>query len=415
MFGGSKSDLIMSPPPHPKANMLDLYMTRYDYDYNRDIDPSGQGEKKSNFTVSGEVRNRPIFRAGAQTGGEGTTYRSHYVKHDVEGKDFRDILQSCCRAGEPETAFVHGRSTHVMGCSTGDGVPPNTTYKTDYVYNGRSIGGEPQLYAGAKATAFSPNLLAIPPTEEELRKMAEVAPKITSIESLAPKPKPSLEGLPANKEDLLASRRPQLTTGGHPTDYYCTSWVYGDKSLVYPSQLPCGLTNSQNGHLIGTIQNKAELLALLAGRKKAAAKATNPMPDTTNPIAIDKAAQPYCGVTRRLENEGHVKMSMYKSNYIDQAVLPELPDAAVQAGNHDPNDESDTTNRRAATTNAGTLTKRMHRLGTLRNSHGYVHKQRALDSDIDLQTWRRMRIIEKRIDVDKADPHRHKLNHRAHQ
>ncbi|CCD14417.1 unnamed protein product, partial [Trypanosoma congolense IL3000] len=389
MEGNTNMDSGELLPPHREPNMLDLFMTRYDYDYNHRTSSNSAGKGDPKHVVSGEVRNRPIFRMGTHCGDTATTYRTDYLGYNRGVENFGEILGACCHNERPQTAFASGsRLEHIVGDPSGNELCPNTVYKTDYAYKNRVLSGKPQLYAGAKSTAFNPKLLAIACNGESCSD--EITPKITCKESLLGKPHPELEGLPARSDDLLASRRPQLTTGGDPTDYYCTSWAYGDKSLAYPSQLPCGLTDSQNGHLIGTVKDKAELLALLSGKGKMRSKPIPSLPSATNPVTIGMAEQPYCAVTRRMENEGHVKMSIYKSDYINQAVLPELPDAAVLASIQSEGTGDMGLNLSASASSTGKLTNCMHKLGEMRNSHGYIHKECPLQSAIDAQTWKRM-------------------------
>ncbi|KAH9599773.1 hypothetical protein LSM04_005442 [Trypanosoma melophagium] len=402
-------------PPHPSPNMLNLYMTRYDYDYNRDAAGAGTGDGgggEDDGGVSGEVRNRPIFCFGpALPGSYGTTYQGDYVRHHRGVKDLPGLLQTAC--GEHDVASAFARDYYrpdFTRHNTADGAHPNTTYKTDYTLSGRVPKAETVLYAGARAAAFDPDFLLIPASDEVLQAEAELPPKITSRESLLPKVHPSREnGDKDQKEDLFASRRPLLTIGGAPTDYYCTSWIYGDKSLAYPSQLPRGIEGSPNAHLIGTMDDKAALLALLAGKKRPVGK-PHPIYDDTNPIPIFRSEQPYCAVTRRIDNEGHVKMSMYKSDFIRQGMLPELPDAVSLAGKDGTSGNGDQRLACAGEMLAGTLTRQVKKLGTLRNSHGNLLKQRPDTAVVDPYTWKQMKSIERRIKVDKADPHRHKLH-----
>ncbi|ORC79266.1 uncharacterized protein TM35_002161010 [Trypanosoma theileri] len=410
-----KVELPRELPPHPAPNMLNSFMTRYDYDYNRDFVSTGTGDGakgEDDTAVSGEVRNRPIFCFGpAMPGSYGTIYRRDYVRHNRGVKDLPDLLRTAC--GEHDVASSFARDYYrpdFTKHNTADGAHPNTTYKTDYTLSGRVPKGEATLYAGARAAAFDPDFLLIPASEDLPRAEAELPPKITSKESLLPKVQTSRDnGDKDQKEDLFASRRPLLTIGGPPTDYYCTSWVYGDKSLAYPSQLPRGIEESLNAHLIGTMDDKAALLALLAGKRRPVGK-PHPIYDDTNPIPILRSEQPYCAVTRRIDNEGHVKMSMYKSDFIRQGLLPELPDAVGLSGKEGAIENGDRHLACAGEMLAGTLTRYVKRLETLRNSHGNLLKEKPDTSVVDPHTWKQMKSLERRIKVDKADPHRHKLH-----
>ncbi|RNF07693.1 hypothetical protein TraAM80_03215 [Trypanosoma rangeli] len=400
-------------PPHPPPNMLDLFMTRYDYDYNRDIESRGLGDGTSGGdAVSGDVRNRPIFRfAHSSDGVYDTTYLTDYVRHNRDMKDMSGLLQTACGEHDVTSAFVRDHYLPELAKhATATGAHPISVYKTDYQNSGPVASGKPTLYAGARTVAFNSDFLLIPPTEEELKADSVLPPKITSKESLLLKGYPSEDRYRPPKEDLFASRRSQLTTmGGPPTDYYCNSWVYGDKSLAYPSQLPRSIEQSPNAHLIGTMDDKAALLALLAGKKRAAGK-PYPMPDETNPILIQRIEQPFCGITRRIENEGYVNMSTYQSDHIHQGVLPELPDTANLAGNGAGDIGGERRLACAGEMMAGTLTRRTKKAESLRNSHGNLLKEKPDSRIVDLHTWKQMKSIEKRIAVDKADPHRHKLH-----
>ncbi|RNF22895.1 uncharacterized protein Tco025E_03032 [Trypanosoma conorhini] len=403
-------------PPHPAPNMLDLCMTRYDYDYNRDIEGRGPGDGTAGgddgCAVSGDVRNRPIFRfANSLESCHDTTYLTDYVRHSREVKDMPGLLQTAC--GEHDVASAFARDYYLPDLTkhaTATGAHPISVYKEDYKHSGPVPSGEPTLYAGARTAAYDPDFLLIPATEEDLKAENMLPPKITSRESLLPKVPPSEDSYRRPNEDLFASRRPQLTTMGKPpTDYYCTSWVYGDKSLAYPGQLPRGIEDSPNAHLIGTMDDKAALLALLAGKKKAAGKPYL-MPDETNPIPIQRIEQPFCGITRRIENEGYVNMSIYRSDHVHQGVLPELPDAAALTGNDTGGAGGERRLACAGEMLAGTLTRHTKKIESLRNSHGNLLKVKPDSRIVDLHTWKQMRSIEKRIAVDKKDPHRHKLH-----
>ncbi|ESS70531.1 hypothetical protein TCDM_00666 [Trypanosoma cruzi Dm28c] len=410
-----KAELQRELPLHPEPNMLDLYMTRYDYDYNRDMGGAGSGEGTSGDddegSVSGDVRNRPIFRfCQSLDGSNNTTYLTDYVRRDRGVKDLTGLLRTACGEHDVASAFV--RDYYPPGLrkhATENGAHPISVYKTDYTHSGRVPKGKPSLYAGSRAAAFDPNFLLIPTTEQDLRAEAVLPPKITSKESLLPKICP-LEDNQSKEGTLFASRRPQLTiANGPPTDYYCTSWVYGDRSLAYPSQLPRSIEESPNSHLIGTMDDKAALLSLLAGKKKRVGK-PYPMEDETNPIPIRKIEQPYCGVTRRLENEGHVNMSIYRSDHIHQGMLPELPDAVALAGADTVGANGERRLACAGEMLAGTLTRYTKKIQSVRNSHGNLLKENPDPKIVDPYTWRQIKSIEKRIAVDKADPHRHKLH-----
>lgn len=408
----TKADATRDLPPHPPPDMLNLYMTRYDYDYNREIQSAGVFGKDETASVSGDVRNRPIFRFGQPLKGcYGTTYREDYVKYDRGVKDLPALLRTACGEHDATSSFVRFHySPSLTKEDDKDGSKPNTTYKTDYTLSGSVPKGEPFLYAGARTTAVNPDFFFIPVTEEALEAEKELPPKITSKESLLLKAKPSADGYSSRADGLMASRRPQLTVGGPPTEYSCTSWVYGDKSLAFPSQLPRGIEDSPNAHLIGTMDDKAALLALLAGKKKPVGSGKPfPILDDTNPVFIHKREQPYCGVTRRVENEGHVKMSIYKSDYINQGMLPELPDAVALSGMESGQAPGERRLACAGEMLAGSLARHTAKLCSLRNSHGNLLKEKPDPKVVDLQTWRQMLAIEKRISVDKADPHRHKL------
>ncbi|ESL07139.1 hypothetical protein TRSC58_05178 [Trypanosoma rangeli SC58] len=412
----AKTELRRELPSHPPPNMLDLFMTRYDYDYNRDIEGRGLGDGTfggdGGDAVSGDVRNRPIFRfAHSSEGDYDTTYLTDYVQHNRDAKDMPGLLQTAC--GEHDVASAFARDRHLPGLAkhaTATGAHPISVYKTDYRNSGPVASGKPTLYAGARSVAFDADFLFLPTTEEDLKAEKVLPPKITSRESLLPKRCPSEDSHRLPKEDLFASRRSQLTTmGAPPTDYYCTSWVYGDKSLAYPNQLPRGIEQSPNAHLIGTMDDKAALLALLAGKKRVAGK-PYPMPDETNPIPIQRIEQPFCGITRRIENEGYVNMSIYQSDHTHQGVLPELPDAANLAGNSAGGSGGERRLACAGEMLAGTLTRRTKMAESLRNSHGNLLRGKPDSRIVDLHTWKQMKSIEKRIAVDKADPHRHKLH-----
>lgn len=56
--------------PHAPADMMNMYMTRYDYDYNREGGDDSQyantlmSNGNNAETMSGDVRNRPIEQYG---------------------------------------------------------------------------------------------------------------------------------------------------------------------------------------------------------------------------------------------------------------------------------------------------------------------------------------------------------------
>eukprot|EP00796_Vickermania_ingenoplastis_P004817 gene4817-3459_t len=400
--------------PHGPATMLDHFMTRYDYDYNRDplreyphdnaVDAAGNDDA----WLSGEVRNRPPFCMGGDWNGQ-TIYQQDYIPKSR----FIDSMDEVQRriGNEPyATAFIREWYRPDLTRNAEGGPAPLSEYQTEYTNSGRLPKGKPTLYAGATDVPYKEDFLHAKGAKED--DGSDLPPKITSEESRLPR-RPHLadDATPWKaREELLPSRRPQLLTlPADPNDYWCTSWTYGDTSKAYPNQLPQGLEGSRRADLLGTVADKAELLRLLAG--KGSKKAGRPYcpDDDTNPIYIASEEQRQCAVSHQLEDEGHVKMSMYMSDYINQQRLPDLP------GNHGVADARNTQTSSLPALGemaAGQITKYTREMGGLRNSHGYMKPIPRDTTKLPMprEILTTLRQLEKHDDVDKADPHRHKMH-----
>lgn len=399
--------------PHGPANMLDHFMTRYDYDYNRDPlktyehDNNANPASNDDAWLSGEVRNRPPFCMGGDWNGD-TIYRQDYVPKTRFIGDMDEVHRRI--GNEPAaTAFIREWYRPDLTKNADNGDAPISEYKTEYTNSGRIPKGKPTLYAGARAVPYVEDFLHAKGVKED--DGSDLPPKITDKSSLLPRHPVADDEVPWKaKEGLLPSRQPQLhTMPMDPNDYWCTSWTYGDKSKAYPNQLPQALDGSKRADLIGKIDNKAELLRLLAGKDTKKAGRPYRMDDDTNPIYIASEEQRSCAISHRLEDEGHVKRTMYQSDYINQYRLPELP------GNHGDSDARYTTTSALTSPgemSGGQLTKYTRQMGSLRNSHGYMKRipEEAVNLPMPREILTTLRTLEKHDDVDRADPHRHKMH-----
>lgn len=406
----SDEALKMELPPHGPANMLDLFMTRYDYDYNRDPQKEYEHEKVANLEdntdgwLSGEVRNRPPIGVGGEWSGDTTYHRDYTPKSRCVG-DMNEVHR---RIGtEPaSTAFLH--DWYRPDLTSGEGA--NSEYKSEYTHSGRIPNGETILYAGAMAAPYKGDFLHAKGVKED--DGSDIPPKITSKESLLPRHITEDGEKWKEPVTLLPSRQPQLSLQQKmdPNDYWCTSWTYGDKSLAYPNQLPQALAGSRRENLIGQVSDKAELLRLLAGKGTTKAVRRHGAKDDTNPIYISLNVQNNYSVPQNIEDNGFIKRTIYRHDYVNPYRLPELPGSQAQ-----PDDRNTNTSHFAAAgeMSAGQLSSYMHKIGNLRNSHGYI-KELPEDPNVKLPMPRTvlmtLRELEKVDEVDKADPHRHKMH-----
>lgn len=423
-------------PPHEAANMMSLYMTRYDYDYNREGWEAREGCGDLEAEVSGAVRNRPIFAYGSPEGDRDarTVYQVDYTAKDRAAQDLQGLAASIAHGAATAAATTAIATTAVGDKGTAyqrewyrpgltpslrkdDGTLPQTAYQEDYAARradtaARPTSNEPpSIYAGAAAVQYNADLLKPNGVVED--DGADIAPKITAKESLLPRG--WVPGMETTRPPVTRSTGPSSTLGPATAvsgTYVCTSWDIGDVSQAHPSQLPVSLSHSIAAAGVDVTANpdKAALLRQLAGMKSGVAAGTTQRGngngrlrdehDRTNPQLIPAQAQRTCGVSRRLECEHHVQMSMYKSDFVDQGQLPELP--GNPAG---PADVRDTQTCPAATAGemtAGQLSRSTRAVSALRNTHGTLTSTAAaLDS---------VRATEKAIAIEKADPHRHKLH-----
>ncbi|KAG5505936.1 hypothetical protein JIQ42_06731 [Leishmania sp. Namibia] len=423
-----------SLPPHGPANMMSIYMTRYDYDYNRDpvLTSSGDGSG-SCFArgISGDVRNRPAFAYGVDTGNrdDRTIYQVDYTVKDRSVKNMARLAATVTGAVKnscQDNGTAYQRDWYLPAISThlvlADGSHPHTVYQEDFQAPRCGAGGAGNTavcYAGAAATSYNADLLKPHGMVED--DGADVAPKITSKESLLPrKPKnPNAAWTPVfeNTVDHHRTWNDCVAGDGVVGTYSCTSWDYGDTSQAHPSQLPLSLARSLAAHSLDVTANpnKAALLRQLAGANAASRSlrgSVSGVPldtsDRTNPQFLSTMEQKRCAVSRRLEKEHYVTMSISKSDFIDHGLLPELP------GNPGgPADVRDTHSSPFATAGemvAGQLTKTTRELGLLRNAHGTLKSGEAHPaSQVRTSVLSAMRKMEKADSIDKADPHRHKL------
>ncbi|KAG5484761.1 hypothetical protein LSCM1_06583 [Leishmania martiniquensis] len=425
-----------SLPPHGPANMMSIYMTRYDYDYNRDPGMKGSG---SGFArgVSGDVRNRPVFAYGVDAGGrdDRTIYQVDYTVKDRSAKNMARLAATVTGAAATAATVKNGyagkgtayqRDWYLPGISAhivfADGRHPHTVYQDDYQAPRPGAGGPRNAavcYAGAAATAYNADLLKPNGVIED--DGADLAPKITSKESLWPRrhksPNATWTPIFENTADHRRTWNDCVPGDGVVGTYSCTSWDYGDTSKAHPSQLPLSLARSIEAHGldVNANPNKAALLRRLAGpnaalRSLRGSASGTPLDtgDRTNPQFLSRREQKRCAVSWRLEKEHCVTMSIYKSDFIDQGLLSELP------GNPGgPADVRDTHSSPLATAGemiAGQLTNTTRELGLLRNAHGTLKAGEAHPSSrVRTGVLSAMRAMEKAASIDKADPHRHKL------
>lgn len=521
-----------APPlaPHGPADMLDLFMTRYDYDYCRDGSGTLQGSSEGGqegdgSSVSGAVRNRPIFAHSTGEWDGKTTYRVDYVPPHTAA-DMQKLAAAAYSSGPGDGPTSQAN----MGTSNGEGgvftrewftLPGSkrmdetdiSIYKTDYTAAGAdrsrllarpgtcaTAGSDGYLYPGALFVPYKADFLTVKGGAKE-DDGADIPPKITSEESLKlKKPRngasnagersppsasaaarylmsnacppwvpgaaanascgPSTSGTEVEDDDDDGSRSNQRAgLGDSPYGQYsCESWLYGDTSLAHPSQLPQGFAGSARADLLkdvfpgstrntsnnadGTMVDTATLLRQLAGQctRANADRKNAPLSlfsgdgpagaevDETNPIFLSPVEQRKCASRHKIDDEGFVKcMTIFKSDYVDQSRLPELP------GNPAGRALAQETNTNARPTvgemTTGTLTADMRMAATLRNSHGTLLSNQQISQKmasipgsgsekvaaavaallpppavVDM-----MRDMARHEAVDKADPHRRKL------
>ncbi|KAG5510126.1 hypothetical protein JKF63_07022 [Porcisia hertigi] len=433
MSSDDAANVRCSLPPHGPANMMSLYMTRYDYDYNRDPalkDSKGEAEPG----ISGDVRNRPIFAYGTDTGSrdDRTIYQVDYTAKDRSVKDMTE-LAATLTGGAPKTSisdpegnttayqrnwFRPALSSHIVFA---DGSHPHTTYEDEYQARRRVSGGvadHPACYAGAASRAYNADLLKPVGVMED--DGADIAPKITSKESLLPRKSkaPSSGWTPTfDFFDHYHTWNDCVPGDGVMGEYTCTSWDYGDTSGAHPLQLPLSLERSLAAHDLDVTANpdKAALLRQLAGKYFLSRTPRGPSggvpldtSDRTNPQFLSRIEQKHCAVSQRLEKEHYVTMPIYKSDYVDQGLLPELP--GNPGGPADVRDTCTNPLTTAGEMTAGQLTNENRKMGLLRNAHGTLKSGAApAASQVRTSLLSAMRKLEKAASVDKADPHHHKL------
>ncbi|EPY22332.1 hypothetical protein STCU_04271 [Strigomonas culicis] len=424
-------------PPHPPADMLDTYMTRYDYDYNRDpcggtaeLPPPEAGE-----SISGHVRNRPIFGTGHPSHTGDANDEDGGVNHTVYRKDYR----APGRAGVDAEALAQAAVASLQQGNDGnmfmshtftrdgytpaprphlDGTHPESVYKVDYTAPGAPRGAEADgtVYAGADAALYKATFL-YPPEGVVEDDSALVAPKVGTREALLPTAA-YLRGVgrvsPPTVDARGTSLGPRVTnpSGGPGRDFALTSYDYGDTSSAQrKGQLPQDAEGSRHAHLLGTEREPAKMLDLLAGRTRpprADATQPNELFDLTNPVYMSPEAKERAAVSRRLEHEGNVHgQTIYRSDFINQKLLPELPGCAA-CGAADVRDTNTDYTATSGERVAGVLTRDGREQGRLRNGHGRLvaGATNATTSAEDVATMRRE---ERAVEVEKADPHRHKL------
>ncbi|AIN96271.1 hypothetical protein LPMP_110760 [Leishmania panamensis] len=433
-------DVARPLPPHGPANMMSTYMTRYDYDYNGHPGLTGSDDGNGrNFEpgISGDVRNRPIFAYGVDTGDrdDHTIYQVDYTAKDRSVKNMAGLAARLTSASVPAAAaaindvdkgtayqrhwYRPGISDHIV---LADGSHPHTVYQDDYQAPRHVAGGtvsEPVRYAGAAAAAYNADLLKPHGVVED--DGADLAPKITSRESLLPRrrkcPNTTWSPVFENTTDHRRTWNDCAPGDGVTGTYMCTSWEYGGTSQAHPSQLPLSLARSLAAHGLDVTANldKAALLRQLAGAHytpRTVRSSLGGVPldtsDRTNPQFLSTMEQKRCAVSRRLEKEHYVTMSIYKSDFIDQGLLPELP--GNPGGPANVRDTHPSPLATAGEMMAGQLTSTTRELGLLRNAHGTLKPGEAHPaSRMRTGVLSVVRKMEKAVSIDKADPHRHKL------
>eukprot|EP00744_Colponema_vietnamica_P004089 GILI01006162.1.p1 GENE.GILI01006162.1~~GILI01006162.1.p1 ORF type:complete len:407 (+),score=73.41 GILI01006162.1:101-1321(+) len=302
------------PPHEAPPNMVNSYMTRYDYDYNKGDPPLRP--LVADGAESGHSRNRPLF---AHPKVEDWKSVSHIHYANRRGPSIPDNL--------PDIAINAGKSrilatAHIRGQRSRAGVPWNedptdSTYQEHYTgkFTTTPNGGN---YAGNMTTQYKPNLLSIDSLDD-------------NGVGKAKKPKGWRPEDDLQRPQTISCSRPQnqLTVFGPPngngqpwgTEY----GTYGNKKLFKPSLLPKGFGDSTfTGDR--TMGNKRLLLDGLAGRRAQTATAYGNTFDT-DPIPMNPMERDKCRVARRVPLEGPVNMTMYQSDFVRQGNKPELVDA----------------------------------------------------------------------------------------
>eukprot|EP00758_Cryptobia_borreli_P013600 Tbor_TRINITY_DN5848_c3_g1::TRINITY_DN5848_c3_g1_i3::g.6182::m.6182 len=153
--------------PHKPPNMLDPFMTRYDYDYNKEVPPSlfALREKESGFS-----KNRPLFGRPPTDDWDSVEHRTYIDLRKTRGigmipneNELRKLFITSVEPHLLSTAYIRGQRSKV-GCPHGD---PTTisTYKDHYPQKWTALASGP--YAGKNANTYNPNLLSIDTPEDD--------------------------------------------------------------------------------------------------------------------------------------------------------------------------------------------------------------------------------------------------------
>ncbi|CCW68341.1 unnamed protein product [Phytomonas sp. Hart1] len=200
--------------------------------------------------------------------------------------------------------------------------------------------------------------------------------------------------------------------------FSCTSWLYGDVSQAKPGQLPQGIAGSAAENNLKNKDddgNPARRVWQLSGHpQRALREGTAVIREggyCTNPVPVPYADLLHCQSSRRLENEGYVLGTVAQSGHSDLRPLPEVP------GHHDGRTRAALTCTNPACAPGeqatGELTRFTREIGKLRDSHGTLRQASALARSLpgtDLAALARVRTLERKLAVDRVDPHRHKLH-----
>lgn len=370
--------------PHADANMYDTFMTAYNKDFPPySVSSNGSPLNSLNATGSGHTSNRVLFCKPPSTFNP-TTYGTHYEKHDrsmSEGQ-WRSVCgdslkpQVHCTAFVRDTSHVGRGRNELATISTMKASYPNQRPQTVHTLEGAC------MYSGNGTSQFTSNFLHIASLPSDTG--ASTIGKTTCV----------TDGL----IDPHPGRRNLTHSSMLPGTYFQHSKLIGDRTLALPGQLPVPLAEATDFESTKSSSSSLRsMLDTLSGRRTPSAPASTGgivSKFQTNPLPMSPPEQDACAVSRRIENQGHVKGSTYQGHFINQRNLPELSDPSKQ--------------RRAKTAVVlHDVKPQLHQTLTLTDARGVLLSQKP--KGLHPTVWNRLKAAEKTLSVDKADPHAHKL------
>lgn len=331
-------------PAHEPPVARSTFVSSYDAAFFRDYHGAAQPASSPLQTrPSGHAVNTPSF--AANNGTMKHTSTTHLTHDGMELKNRqRDVATIVKQAATEHTLpTAHVRNQPMGGRGTPE--PMVSTMKEAFQGRPATAQGPTHVYPGASQVAINHNFFHIPFVPDKTKAPSPHSPPCVwnckRDGSLHISQKPSnpytMKALHPQVEQKLKVADPVAFHVYRNQKFYLTqASVIGDSSVAHAQLQPVKLSEAT---LSGSINspNKRSLLESLSGSNRTSTASSRmgglvssvgspAVSWKTNPIYLPPELAAVSHVSRRLENEGNVRVTMYQQEFTNRWNLPEQPD-----------------------------------------------------------------------------------------